>query len=343
VATRTVSVIVVEGGVSVQTTVFFFNRTAPGQLKICKIAGPGVPELQRFDFRVDGFAPFPAGENGVVPAGSPGVSSRFVSVLAGPVANGGFCQVVDGTFLVDSTALVVELPAVANFGTIRVSRIRSSSGIVSPVVRAGGTPQGEPFFPPQSGPNAGTENARFVIVPIRREVVEVEFVNFNFFPVPLKICKVAGTGVPSNGTASFTFDVVVDTVDPDGAGPAPGLFAPFTSSVTVAAGPVANGQNGFCDFIAGPFSPFINGIGSFDVGSGIVVTERAATGFRVAAGGITSPTGPIIADIAARSGTILGNFAGPGLINGVNEIQFVNEVGTAATPPKSRKRSRLTF
>ncbi len=358
--TRTVRAIVVEGGREAQTTIFFFNRSVASTLKVCKIAGPGVPELQSFDFRIDGFRPFTTVDpaTGVVPPGSPGETSTFVSVLAGPGPRG-FCQEVPGTFVTDSTARVTELPAVANFGTIRVSRIRSTSGILSPVVRAGGSPQGAPFFPTQigstgSGANtvvAGTESARRVIVPINREVTEVEFVNFNFFPIPLKICKVAGTGIPSDGSRVFTFDVVADTIDPDGAGPEPGLFAPFTTSVTVAAGPRANGQNGFCDFVAGPFTASnpgggpSNTIGSFDLGSGVTVTERAssAVGTVIAPGGITSATTGIIADNIARSATVLGGFQGPGLTNGVNEIEFVNNAATALTPPKPRKRARMTF
>jgi hypothetical protein len=349
VATRTVRAIIVEGGVSVQTTIFFFNRSAPAVLKVCKIAGPGVRDgIDSFNFQIDGFRPFPADPvTGVVPPGSPGVTSTFVTVLAGP-APAGFCQEVPGTFTVDSTALVTELPAVANFGTIRVSRIRSTSGITFPVVRAGGTPQGAPFFPTQFGSTgtgastvtAGTESARRVIVPIIREVTEVEFVNFNFFPVPLKICKVAGTGVSSTGSALFTFDVVVDNLDPDGAGPQPGLFAPFTSPVTVAAGPRATSQslqNGFCDFVSGPFSPSINAAGSFNTGSTVTITERAATGFVVAPDGITSPTGGVIANIANRSATITS------LINGVNEVEFVNNAVTLATPIKKSRRARMTF
>jgi len=365
-ATRTVRAIVVEGGREAQTTIFFFNRSVASTLKVCKIAGPGVPELQRFDFRVEGFRPFTTVDpaTGVVPPGSPGQTTTFVSVLAGPGPRG-FCQEVPGTFVTDSSVLVTELPAVANFGTIRVSRIRSTSGILAPVVRAGGSPQGAPFFPTQIGStgtganrvDAGTESARRVLVPINREVTEVEFVNFNFFPVPLKICKVAGTGIPSDGSRVFIFDVVADTIDPDGAGPEPGLFAPFTTSVTVAAGPRANGQNGFCDFVAGPFTASnpgggpSNTIGSFDLGSGVTVTERAssAVGTVIAPGGITSATTGIIADNIARSATVLGGSPGMvgssevGLRNGVNEIEFVNNAATLATPIKKSRRARMTF
>jgi hypothetical protein len=354
VPNRRVTAFVVEGGVRDQTTIFFFNRSAAAELKVCKIAGPGIPIGQRFDFSVDGTAPLAPGPDGTVPQGGTAVT-RAVSVTAGPESSGGFCQIVPGTFVVDSLATVTELDAAAGsgVGTIRVSRIRSTSGIVAPVVRAGGTPQGEPFFPPQSGSTgtgantvtAGTISARRVTVPVRREVAEVEFVNFNFQPTTLKICKVAGAGIPSDLSSSFVFDVVSDRAD----GPTGPLFAASSSTVTVAAGPGApNQQNGSCDFASGPFTASNlqggppNTTGSFDVGAGVVITERARTGFRVAAGGITSPTTQIIADIFNRSATVLGGFNGPGLVSGVNEVAFVNEVGTAQLPSK-RKRARVTF
>jgi hypothetical protein len=354
VPNRRVTAFVVEGGVRDQTTIFFFNRSVAAELKVCKIAGPGIPIGQRFDFSVDGTAPLAPGPDGTVPQGGTAVT-RAVSVSAGPESSRGFCQVVPGTFVVDSLATVTELDASSGsgVGTIRVSRIRSTSGIVAPVVRAGGTPQGEPFFPPQSGSigtgantvTAGTISARRVTVPVRREVAEVEFVNFNFQPTTLKICKVAGAGIPSDLSSSFVFDVVSDRSD----GPTGPLFAASSSTVTVAAGPGApNQQNGSCDFASGPFTASNlqggppNTTGSFDVGAGVVITERARTGFRVAAGGITSPTTQIIADIFNRSATILGGFNGPGLVSGVNEVAFVNEVGTAQLPSK-RKRARVTF
>jgi hypothetical protein len=328
------------GGTAVQTTVFFNNRSVPAQLKVCKIAGPGIPELSVFNFVVRGFGPnapvavataLPGGgsaQAGVVVPGGEVATDRNVSVLAGPVANGGFCQIVPGTFIVDSTALVTELGAVANLGEVRVSRIRSSSGILAPVIRAPGVP----FFPLTGGLNTGA--TRSVIVPVIREVAEVEFVNIAFLPVPLKICKVAGTGV-AVGTP-FTFTVTADT--------AGGLLAPFSSTVTVLAGPASTGpgtQNGFCDFVGGPFGGnfggvtgggLINRLGSFNVGSSITITETATPG--VVTSSITSPTGGVIANLANRTALISG------MIRGVNEVQFVNTVGTLPTI-KSRKRTRF--
>jgi hypothetical protein len=327
------------GGTAVQTTVFFNNRSAPAILKVCKIAGPGIPELAPFDFSVTGTQPLaaittaqgpqpvPVGGTAAVGATLAGgtVVTQVVRVLAGPAANGGFCQVVPGTFVVDSLATITELPNIfTNFTNFnaqsRVSRITSSSGITAPVIRAPGVA----FFPLTGGVNTGTADTRTVTVPIIREAVEVEFVNVALVPVPLKICKVAGTGV-AVGTP-FNFTVTADT--------AGGLLAPFSSTLTVQAGPASTGlgtQNGFCDFAAGPFTnPNINGLTSFNFNSTITVTEGATTG--VSATSITSPTGGVVANLINRTATTT-------MIFGVNEIQFVN----SATVPtiKSRKRTRF--
>jgi hypothetical protein len=323
----------------VQTTVFFNNRSAPAQLKVCKIAGPGVPELSVFNFTVDGFAPnaavttptvLPGGvaQAGVVLSGGNQVQ-RNVSVLAGPVANGGFCQVVPGTFVVDTLATVTELAAPNTaFGEVRVSRIRSSSGIVSPATRAPGVA----FFPLTGGVNTGTAATRTVVVPVIREIAEVEFVNIAFLPVPLKVCKVAGNGVAVGDP--FTFTVTADT--------AGGLLAPFSSTVTVLAGPASTGpgtQNGFCNFASGPFTnPNINGLGSFNFNSSVTVQETGFGSTVIAPGGISSPTGGVIANLINRTALISN------MINGVNEVQFVNNSATAPAPnikSKSRKRDRF--
>jgi hypothetical protein len=330
------------GGTAVQTTAFFNNRTAPGALKVCKIAGPGITVGQNFNFTVTGTNPLaPLTTATAVPVGGiaqPGatlqggtISTVGVSVVAGRPENGGFCNDVSGAFVVDTLATVTELPAIANFGEVRVSRITSSSGIVMPVTRA----PGAPFFPLTNNVNTGTEATRTVTVPINREVTEVEYVNIAFAPVPLKVCKVAGSESLLN--QPFTF-----TVTPDTAG---GLLAPFTSTVTVLAGPQAPAgtrqQNGFCDFVSGPFggtfggeTALINGLTSFNFNSQVTITETGFGSTVINAGGITSPTGGVVANTTARTATITN------LINGVNEVQFVNTTGTGPTRAKT-KRARF--
>ena len=85
---------IIEGGINVQTTFNFFNRSAPGQVKVCKIAGPGVTVGIPFTFDVTGTTtdnPAPPG-----PAVAPYTVTRTITVQAGPdnstpTALGGYC------------------------------------------------------------------------------------------------------------------------------------------------------------------------------------------------------------------------------------------------------------
>ncbi len=382
---------VVEDGTAQQTTFFFNNRTAPAQLKICKIAGPGIAELTPFNFSVVGTEPLapvtvdtafnqgtnPLPPNGTTPTGgtlrgtpptggtgtgtAPGavpqggtITTRNVQVNAGNV-NSPICMLVPGFFVVDTPATITELitgqVAVNGTGVLgdaRVSRVTSSTGIVIPTapnvnpIFFGGPPANQflaapnvPFFPlAANGTNNGSTTA--FTIPIRRGVNEIEFVNIAFSPVPLKICKVAGTGV-AVGTP-FTFTITRDT--------AGGLLAPFTSTLTIPAGPAGSGvgaQNGFCAFAAGPQSGnfngttnggMINNTSSFNFNSNVTVTEAATPG--VVTSSITSPTGGVAANLTNRSGQITN------LINGVNEIQFVNTAGTGAILTPRRKKVLLS-
>jgi hypothetical protein len=294
---------VFEGGTASQTTFNFFNRSNPARVKVCKIAGPGIPLNTRFRFTVSGLAPAyegatpPANPNAILP----GVAvTREVTVVAGPADQGGFCSFVEGTFVVGSNVTVTEqlppldpVPLGSNpTGDIRVSRIRVSN-------QHGITPTNDL-------PNRSTTFR------VRREVVEVEYTNFVFRPTLLKICKIAGPGIPV-GTP-FTFDVVIENEN----GLFPNLSVP---PVTVQAGPPS--QGGFCVFAQGPYTPTNNTppIGTFRFGSTVQVTERPATGTTVPPGGITSPTGTVLACNPAnpRCGRLTLSFAG-----GFNEIAFIN-------------------
>ncbi len=394
----------VEGGTASQTTFFFNNRTAPAQLKVCKIAGPGITELTPFNFSVQGTEPLapvtmdtpfttsngsggtnpapstgPAGtsnttnppntasNNGVLrgtpPSGGgtgtgtiPGavpqggtITTRNVTVNAGNV-NSPICAVVPGFFVVDTPATVTELitsqvqvAGTNMLGDARVSRVTSSTGIVNNSTAPSVNPRSfdgqfiaqpnVPFFPPADGSTPA------FTIPIRRGINEIEFVDVAFSPVPLKICKVAGTGV-AVGT-NFTFTITADT--------AGGLLAPFSSTLVVPAGPAGSGvgaQNGFCAFASGPFSGnfnnttnggMINNNSTFNFNSNVTVTETAMAG--VVTTSITSPTGGVAANLNNRSGTITN------MTGGVNEIQFVNSAGSSPTliPPRPRKKSLLGY
>jgi hypothetical protein len=119
---------VLEGGVANQTTINFWNRSEPGFVKVCKVAGPGVPVGTRFAFDVHGREPSNqprVGTPGFPPtvplpgAILPGVDTvRRVTVPAGPGPLG-FCEFVrfgspDPTgarvrYIVGSQVLVQEL------------------------------------------------------------------------------------------------------------------------------------------------------------------------------------------------------------------------------------------
>jgi hypothetical protein len=96
-----------EGGASNQTVVNFFNRSNPSQIKVCKIAGPGIPVGTRFRFEVRGLAPSGPGNNIL-----PGVNvNRTVDVPAGAAETGGNCLFVEGGYIVGTNVLVTEIGA----------------------------------------------------------------------------------------------------------------------------------------------------------------------------------------------------------------------------------------
>ncbi|MDQ3132575.1 MAG: ice-binding family protein, partial [Acidobacteriota bacterium] len=309
---------VLEGGTASQTTVNFFNRANPAILKVCKIAGPGIPEGTPFTFEVRGTAPT---SSTVI---APGTQiTRFITVPAGPAAQGGFCDFVretDGTFsrfVVGTPIAVVEtdfltpIPGVGP-GQVRTANIRSSTGFTTTTATVtappatdcvpggtvtlasgtGGNPDLEFVVP---GQTAACNDASFIasaaIVPSRASTVEVEFTNFVFNPTLLKICKIAGNGV-AQGTP-FTFNVAVTNPTTGGLnGP---IFDPRLTTVapvTVQAGPASSG--GFCNFAQGPFTPTNTTppVGTFQVGSTVTITENANPGTVVVLP-VTSPTGTV--------------------------------------------------
>jgi len=284
------------GGTNQQTTVNFFNRSLPGVIKVCKVtADPvNIPVGTLFRFSVSGLAPTSTTQT------LPGTQvTRTVDVPAGPVAGNGFCQIVEGTFVVGEDVTVVEtgltpgqtLPGGLTFADTRVSRIRASTPIASS--------------------NLAT---RTVVIDARNTTAEVEFTNFIFRPAILKICKIAGPGIVA-GTP-FTFSLAL--VDPLTSLPV--NTAPFTVPA------------GSCTFANGPFPTDANfpGIGTFNFNTQIVVTEAAASGVTVTA--ITSPTnGPLVTSLPNRTGTLTLNQAL--LPNSLfNEIAFTNS-GTAGPTP----------
>ncbi|MGB7070713.1 MAG: ice-binding family protein, partial [Pyrinomonadaceae bacterium] len=112
-----VTVRVIEGAEEDETRINFFNRTNPGLVKVCKIAGPGIPVNTRFRFEVRGRGPTTAV---LPPFGPVGPVVREVIVRAGEPADGGNCVIVPGfgagidnsefqTFVIGTHVLVTEV------------------------------------------------------------------------------------------------------------------------------------------------------------------------------------------------------------------------------------------
>jgi hypothetical protein len=343
-----------------QTIFNFFNRTNPGIIKVCKIAGRGVPIGTRFLFEVRGREGGALG--GPILPGQDVI--RYVTVAAGPADQGGYCNIVTDPindlreggpatrFIVGTLALVTEIavlddvPGAENgaFGDInppgdvdgpnttpdtevRVSRI-SVNGTVGTNVTGSQTVQGVTLSgtgnvaDPNPDLFGGGTGDRRVIFRVGRGETVVTFVNRVFSPTNLKICKVAGTGV-AVGTP-FTFNITIDTEG----GLVPGQTnEPITvAPVTIPAGDPLISAQGNCVIVSGPYEASdplaVPAIGTFDVGSIVSVSEGGSS-----TAAITSPTGGT-GSIGActpanpRCGTLTLGFPG-----GFNEIIFVNSAG----------------
>jgi hypothetical protein len=338
-----------------QTLVTVTNRTVPGQIKICKVAGPGVTQGEVFNFLVTGVPVNPLTGNAITVAqGAVGVANllgtgtvtELVQVPAGPVGNP-FCVFSQNRFQSGSTVNILEiLTAAQQLAGIRLGRVDVSAAFGSPATTtfatngvnggfmgpvtggAGSVGAAFPGLIGGVGPNITSNTAVGINVTARTEVVVATFTNFVFTPAALKICKVAGAGV-AVGTP-FTFTVTGDTQG--------GILAANTQTVSVQAGPAS--QGGFCTLVNGPFAGTVaGGFGSFDIGSNITITETGVTGFTTTS--ITSTTGvstgttvnlgtgtittPIFT--AGTAGTNTGNIV---------EVTFVNTATPAAIVASTR-------
>ncbi len=332
-----------------QTLVTVTNRTVPGQIKICKVAGPGVTQGEVFNFLVTGqpvdpFTGNPIAGTGVVGAFATGQTTELVRVPAGPVGNP-FCVFSQNRFQSGSPVNITEVLTADQIARgVRLGRVDSTSGFttgtgttVFPANGTTGTTVG-PFlstgaFPGLVGGGAvgDPRTTGTVTVPARTEVVVVTFSNFVFAPAALKICKVAGSGVLV-GT-SFTFTVTGDTQG--------GILAANTQTVTVQAGPAS--QGGFCTIVSGPFQGTVaGGFGSFDIGSNVTITETAVPGITTTS---TSTTG-VSTGTAPGTGTITTPIftAGTTAANTGNivEVTFVN-TATPTPAPAGPAAARFDF
>ena len=300
-----------------ETLIVFSNRSNPGRLKVCKIAGPGIPINTLFRFTVTGIG----ATNAAAPQfTSYGPVTKTFDLRAGDPAQGGSCDFVQGfganapgynqfqTFVNGTPVFVVEngispnntVPQ--NVGQLRASRIRQFGSAFTNTAIAG--------FSPNPDLVPGADYVARAAVFARASVVEVEFVNFRFNPDVLKVCKIAGNSSLLGVSFNFTI-ALVSPVSGDGVP----LFPSFSQTVSVTAGDAA--QGGGCTFVSGSA---LQG-GTFNQGSTITITEAASSSY---VSSVTCPTcgiGGLTIDLPARRATL----SGPnGLLPGINAVTFTN-------------------
>ncbi len=323
----------VVGGPQNQTAIRFYNRSLPGRIKICKItADPvNIPVGTAFTFEVNGYlGPAPGNRASVI-----------FDVLAGPAAQGGFCAFAPATFVVGTPVLAFETGiSLANTTTLPLGLTATSSGLRLSSITAT-TPFLSPadataFYPPLAGlnnpeiisPYGGTVG--HAVITARNTTAEMTFTNFVYRPAILKICKIAGAGI----TVGTPFTFSVSPLDP-------------TTTWPYAIGPITV-PAGACTFVNGPFPADLNfpGVGLFNYGTSVVITEAAAPGTLLSA--ITSPTltgstppGTLLVDLPGRRGTMTLNQ--PLLPNNLfNEIAFTNTPTGSPTASSVSLGGRIT-
>jgi len=182
----TATVRVLAGDAGLQAIVTFFNRSAPGEIKVCKVAGPGVPVGTLFTFDVSGTGP---GGTLTAPTFPGTLFTRAITVQAGPGPDG-FCGFVrnaagtaNQTFVVGTRVTVTERPLTVSGAATAVTRIDQANGLNI------------------------TENlpARTTSWDVLPGTGVTTFWNIRNSPTSLKVCKL-GTGAAANGT--FTFDLL---------------------------------------------------------------------------------------------------------------------------------------
>ena len=312
-----------------ETLLTFANRSNPGRVKVCKVAGPGIPIDTLFTFTVTGW--------GATSAGHPqnvnyGPVTRTVDVRAGNPAQGGTCEFVPGvganapgynqfqTFVNGTPVFIFEHGVSQNNtipqlpGELRTSQIRVFGSAFAATGVSGYAPN------PDLTPAPGRVSRATVVA--RASIVEVEFSNFRFNPTVLKVCKI-GIGSALGQTFNFTVALVSPTIG----GANPGMmFPPFSRNLTVTAGP-DNGQGGNCMFADG--STLLGG--AFNQGSTVTVTEAA--GNVTAITSLSAGPGGLAVDLPNRRGTL----SGPnGLVAGINSVVFTNGPFPVISDPDPR-------
>ncbi len=321
-----VNAVLVEGGDSTnQTMAVFTNRSNPTRIKVCAIAGPGIPLNTLMRFTVSGI--------GALSATHPQSSEygnvvRTVDVRAGDPAQGGTCEFVPGTganlpnydqfqTFVNGTPVTVIQNGISpdntvaqNGGQLRASQIRVFASTLASTGVAGFSPN--PDIVP-----SGDRVARAVVI-ARATIPEIEFSDFRFNPTVLKVCQI-GLGDAVGLEANYAVALVSPQIG--GANPGP-MFPAFSTNVTVIAGAGSNGE-GNCVFVNGSA---LTG-GAINQGSTMTVTQ--VTGLPpLVLDSIACPScgaGGLTADLPLRRATL----SGPnGFAAGINSVVFTNRKQT---------------
>ena len=318
-----------------ETRVNFTDRSLPGIAKVCKIAGPGIPLNTPFLFEVRGTV---ANADGSLAADQ---TPRQVTVLAGPAAQGGNCNIVTEAngaatrYRIGNALVARELAptAIAGItGEVRISRIRGMRQTGTGTLEAApflpaGTYQGVLVSPnPDITPNAAVTGVSADLgraaITARREEITFEFTNIIFNPTVLKICKIAGNGI-AVGAGPFTFTITQDPVVVNGVG----LLPAATATASTTAGPGGAGQNGFCTVVDagaaanGGGNGFIGG--AFNQGSTLTIVEAGTTA--------TSITSSTSTGLTVNNTTRTAVLSGPnGVVGPTTVVTFTNSVGTGA-------------
>ena len=192
------------------------------KVKICKIAGPGIPVNTYFRFTVTGTGALSAAPPDQVQYGP---VTRTVDVRAGDPAQGAICEFVPGvganapgydqfqTFVNGTIVTIVENgispinTVTQNAGQLRTSRIRQSGSTFASTDAAG--------FSPNPDMSPATEYVSRAAV-VAGTSVEVEFAGFRFTPAVLKICNIAGSAYLSGRDFTFTVSLASPVSQPGG-------------------------------------------------------------------------------------------------------------------------------
>ncbi len=306
-----------------ETLVISRVRSNPARVKVCKVAGPGVPVNTLFRFTATGTGSLTATHP---QAAEYGQVTRTFDVRAGDPAQGGTCEFVPGlganapgyssfqTFLNGTPVTIVEEGISPNNtieqnpGQLRVSQVRVFGAQFASAVAAGFSPN--PLLSPGDGFTAKAA------VTARAQIAEVEFVGFRFNPAVLKVCSRTDSPTLLGTERPFTISLVSPRIG--GAHPGP-MFPAFSTSVTVSAGPASSAE-GNCGLVNGSGLPG----GAFNQGSTITITQ-GGTGIewvREIACPTCGPSG-FTSDTPTRRATLSGP---TGLQPGLNAVVFTTTI-----------------